>query len=77
MSLLLGVFFRPYKKVKIGPIYFQGLIAKRKEDIAKNVADTVTRDLVDREDLIGQLIKEEDEEYFTEYISNRVSSTVI
>ncbi|WP_138159721.1 DUF445 domain-containing protein [Peptoniphilus catoniae] len=49
--------FRPYKKVKIGPIYFQGLIAKRKEDIAKSVADTVTRDLVDREDLIGQLIK--------------------
>lgn len=69
--------FRPYEPVKIGPVVFQGLIPKRKDELATKVAEIVAEDLLNQEDLIGQLIKKEDEESFSKYISDRIESVVI
>ncbi|CDZ74299.1 hypothetical protein ING2D1G_0099 [Peptoniphilus sp. ING2-D1G] len=68
--------FRPFEPIKIGPVSFQGLIPKRKRDLARKFSLLVRDDLLDREDLIGQLIKEEDEKEFTKFISGRVDNII-
>lgn len=75
--LAIRSLFRPYEPIKMGPVVFQGLIPKRKKDLASKVADIVAEELLDQEDLIGQLIKKEDEAKFAGFISEKVESVVI
>jgi len=50
--LAIRLLFRPHKPVKLGPVTMQGLIPKRRGEIAAAIADTVARELVD----IGALL---------------------
>ncbi len=68
--------FRPFEPIKFGPFLFQGLIPKRKGDLAKKFSLLVRDDLLDREDLIDQLISREDEKEFAKFISGRVDNII-
>lgn len=75
--LAIRCLFRPYVPIRLGPFTFQGLIPKRKDELGKKVAEVVAVELLDQEDLIGQLIKKEDEAQFSQFISDRIESVVI
>ncbi|MDO5040579.1 MAG: DUF445 family protein [Peptoniphilus sp.] len=68
--------FRPFEPIKLGPLSFQGLIPKRKGDLAKKFSLLVRDDLLDREDLIDQLISKEDEKEFVKFLSERIDNII-
>lgn len=69
--------FRPYVPFRLGPIAFQGLIPKRKDELAEKVAEIVGQEFLSQDDLMDRLISREDEKYFTEFIANRINQVVI
>lgn len=65
--------FRPLEPVKI-PLFgnFQGLIPKRKKELAQSIGRMIEEELVREEDLVAQLITEEDQERMKNYLTGRV-----
>lgn len=53
--LAIKLLFRPLHPIKLGPVVIQGLIPKRRAEIAQAVADTVAKELVDVSGLLGQV----------------------
>lgn len=50
--IAIRMLFRPHKPIKIGPFIFQGLIPKRRKDVAANIAKTVEKELISKDDII-------------------------
>lgn len=57
--IAIKLMFRPLNPVSIGAIKFQGLIPKRKAEIAKSIGQVVEQELLSMEDLLGKLMQEE------------------
>ncbi len=59
--LALKLIFRPLKAIRIPllGINFQGVIPKRKEEIALSIGQTVEKELIKAEDILGTLISDE------------------
>lgn len=53
--LAIRLLFRPLHPVRLGPLVFQGLIPKRREQIAINVGDVVARQLFSVDELAARL----------------------
>ena len=53
--LAIRLLFRPFKPLRIGPLVIQGLIPKRRSEIADAVAETVANELVDIGGLLQQM----------------------
>ena len=74
----IKLLFRPLRPVKVLGFTLQGLIPKRRREIARSIARTIEREVLNREDLAGLLKnmnwKEEIEEIVDEYVSHRLAS---
>lgn len=55
----IKMLFRPYKEINFGLFKIQGLIPKRKHEIAINIADTVQKELISLKDVTNSLDGEE------------------
>lgn len=76
--LAIKMLFKPYEAIKIPIINFEirGLIPKRKEELAKNVAETVKRELLNEDDIFNGIIKEEDKKEISEYINSKIKNII-
>ncbi len=68
--------FRPYEPKKIGPLTIQGLIPKRRGDMAKTVGEVVANDLINHEDFLDQFISPQDEQKFIHYLTSRIQQEI-
>lgn len=75
--LAIRCLFRPYQRIKFGPFSFQGLIPKRKYEIAEQIGIIVAKEFVQEDDIIGQLISQDDEIYFKSFISDKTEAIVL
>jgi uncharacterized membrane protein YheB (UPF0754 family) len=77
----IKLLFRPHNPVKILGFTLQGLIPKRRRDIAHSIATTIERELLSSKDLADTLDtidwKEEVESAVEEIIENRFSSSTL
>lgn len=55
----IKMLFRPYKEINFGLFKIQGLIPKRKHEIAVSIADTVQKELISLKDVTSSLDREE------------------
>ena len=53
-----------------------GLIPKRRAEIAKNVAETVKRELLSEDDIFNGIIKDEDKEEIASYINSKIGNII-
>ena len=58
----IKMLFRPYKEINFGLFKIQGLIPKRKSEIAVSIADTVQKELISLKDITASLDADELEE---------------
>lgn len=57
--IAIKLMFRPLNPVSIGGIKLQGLIPKRKAEIAKSIGQVVEQELLSMDDLVGKLMQDE------------------
>jgi len=72
----IKMIFRPVKPVKIPLLGFemQGLIPKRRGEIAKNIAETVEKELVSLEEIIEELINDDNKEQIYALIKSKLKN---
>lgn len=68
--------FRPVEPVKILGIDFQGLIPRRRDEIAASIGKVVQSELVSIDDIWGKLLSDENRKYFLDKILNSVDNVV-
>ena len=76
--LAIKLMFRPIKPIKIPIINFEivGLIPKRKSEIAKNIGEVVSSELLSIDDIIDSVIGKEDEISMIEYVKNKIRGLI-
>lgn len=57
--IAIKLMFRPLYPVSVGGLKLQGLIPKRKEEIAKSIGKVVEEELLSMDDLVGKLMEED------------------
>ncbi|SHM11667.1 Protein of unknown function [Caldanaerovirga acetigignens] len=57
--LAIRLIFRPLKPVRILGVEFQGLIPKRRRELAKNIGEVLEREIICSDDIINRLTAEE------------------
>ncbi len=74
----IKMLFKPYEPIKIPltNIEIMGLIPKRRAEIAKNVAETVKRELLCEDDIFNGIIKDEDKEEIASYINSKIGNII-
>jgi uncharacterized membrane protein YheB (UPF0754 family) len=73
--IAIKLLFRPLKPITIFKI--QGLIPKRKKEIASNIGDVVENELVKIEELIDDFIMKLDKEKFKTEMGEYIKSTIV
>lgn len=68
--------FRPIKPVKIFGISIQGLIPRRRDEIAASIGKVVEDELVSIDDILDKLLNEDNRNYIIKRILDDVDSTV-
>lgn len=73
--LAIKLLFRPYEPYKIPllSLTFQGLMPKRRHEIARNVGQTVERELVTVEEIVDKMIEDLDKEEIVRMVKIRVT----
>lgn len=73
--LAVKMLFRPLKPFKMPILGFEivGLIPKRRADIAKSIGTTVGEQLIDYDELINSMLKEEDKENLKRVLKERIA----
>jgi uncharacterized membrane protein YheB (UPF0754 family) len=76
--LAIKLIFRPLKPVKVPVLNFevQGLIPKRRHDIAKNIAITVEQELVSVDEMVEQMITNENKREILFTIKLKISKII-
>ncbi|MBW6409915.1 DUF445 domain-containing protein [Clostridium weizhouense] len=76
--LAIKLLFKPINPIKIPLINVEilGLIPKRKNDIAQNIGQVISEELLSVDDLFNDIITEEDKEHFNEYIKTKITSII-
>ena len=74
----IKMLFKPYEPIRIPltNIEIMGLIPKRRAEIAKNVAETVKRELLSEDDIFNGIIKDEDKEEIASYINSKIGNII-
>lgn len=75
--LAIKSLFRPIRPVKVGPFSIQGLIPKRRFDVAQSIGSMVASELLSQDDLVSQIISDEDEERFSEILIQKIPKIVL
>ncbi|GAB6169507.1 DUF445 family protein [Clostridium carnis] len=76
--LAIKLMFRPIKPIKIPilNIEIQGLIPKRKNEIAVNIGEVIANELISIDDILQEVLKDDGKDNFTVYITNKIKSIV-
>jgi uncharacterized membrane protein YheB (UPF0754 family) len=72
----IKMIFRPINPIRIPILGFtlQGLIPKRRGEIAKNIADTVEKELVSLEEIIDELMNDDNKEQIYALIKSKLKN---
>lgn len=68
----IKLLFRPLLPVKIGPFKIQGLIPKRKEDIAISIGEIVEEELLSVDEIMDQLIESTDKKDILNLLKEKI-----
>lgn len=76
--LAIKLLFRPLNPIKIPIINFEiwGLVPKRKKEIAKNIGEVISTELLSIDDIANQAFSDEDKESFNTYISDKIKNII-
>lgn len=76
--LAIKLLFRPFEPIKLPliPIQLQGLIPKRKEEMAKSIGATIQEELLSIEEIIDQFIQQQNQEELVEFIKIKVNRII-
>lgn len=76
--LAIKLLFRPLNPIKIPIINLEiwGLIPKRKKEIATNIGEVISTELLSIDDIAKQAFKDEDKEAFNKYISDKIKNVI-
>lgn len=76
--LAIKLMFRPINPIKIPILNIEiiGLIPKRKKEIAKNIGEVVSKELLSVDDIINSSINESDKEDLNNYIKDKIRNLV-
>ena len=74
--LAVRMIFRPYKAIGFGPIKIQGLIPKRKEELAISIGQTVSSHLVSHGDIVEGIKNTKIDNSFEEVIDNKLENFI-
>ncbi|MCK9268127.1 MAG: DUF445 family protein [Alkaliphilus sp.] len=76
--LAIKMLFRPFQPVNIPLINFkiQGLIPKRKAEIAKSIGETVETELLSMEEIIMELIKGNNKDEILVILKNKIAEII-
>jgi len=76
--LAIKMLFRPFQPVNIPLINFkiQGLIPKRKAEIAKSIGETVETELLSMEEIIMELIKGNNKDEILVILKNKITEII-
>lgn len=74
----IKLMFRPLKPIQIPftPFILQGLIPKRKKEIAKNIGEVVANELISMEELMDEAITEEDLVQIKRFVKVKIKSVI-
>lgn len=56
-KVAIKMLFRPINPIKIGPFVLQGVFPKRKDKMADSLADTIERELLNKDQIIDQMLE--------------------
>jgi len=76
--LAIKLLFRPLKPIKIPIINFEiwGLIPKRKGEIAANIGEVVSKELLSIDDIINNAFEDNDKEALNIYITDKIKDVI-
>ena len=76
--LAIKLLFRPLNPIKIPIINFEiwGLIPKRKKEIATNIGEVISTELLSIDDIANQAFKSDDKEAFNLYIADKIKNVI-
>lgn len=55
-KVAIKMLFRPVNPIKIGPFTLQGVFPKRKDKMAESLADTIEKELLNKDQIMNQII---------------------
>ena len=56
-KVAIKMLFRPINPIKIGPFKLQGVFPKRKDKMAESLADTIEKELLNKDQIINQMLE--------------------
>lgn len=56
-KVAIKMLFRPINPIKIGPFTLQGVFPKRKDKMAESLADTIEKELLNKDQIINQMLE--------------------
>jgi uncharacterized membrane protein YheB (UPF0754 family) len=76
--LAIKLMFRPIKPIKIPILNIEilGLIPKRKNEIASNIGEVISNELLSIDDILDQALNNSNGESFNSHIANKVKSII-
>lgn len=76
--LAVRMLFRPFEPIEIPLIHFkiQGLIPKRKEEIARSIGNTVQEELLSIEEILEQFVDKQDQGEILLIIKHRIGQII-
>ncbi|WP_026477062.1 DUF445 domain-containing protein [Alkaliphilus transvaalensis] len=76
--IAIKLMFRPFEPVAIPllPLKIQGLIPKRKHEIAKSIGNTVQEELLSLEEIIQQFIEKQDQQEIINMIKIKINDVL-
>ncbi len=76
-KVAIKMLFRPVNPVKILFFTFQGVFPKRKDEMAKSLADTIEKELLSSETIIDKLLNEETISKMKEYLKETLAKKIV
>ncbi|MBM7615922.1 DUF445 domain-containing protein [Alkaliphilus hydrothermalis] len=76
--IAIKLMFRPFEPVKlpIVPVEIQGLIPKRKQEIAKSIGKTIQEELLSIDEIIEKFIEQQDQKELVNTIKQKIDKVI-
>lgn len=75
-KVAIKMLFRPVNPVKILFFTFQGVFPKRKDEMAKSLANTIEQELLNTDTIIAKLLTEDNIAKMKEYLKESIASKI-
>jgi len=75
-KIAVKMLFRPHRRINFFLFSIQGVLPKRKSDIATSVGETVENALINQDDIYRSMFTEETREYFKETLKTNIASRI-